>query len=172
MAGVGPDDNYMLFVIMLTLLCTAITAIVYAQRLSHYQILQQTVEAARSLAGRPNTDRDDRERLLVEQTGGRCQSRDEQPGGSPAEWGGYAPAARRAPGQRGTERPGPAGSPAGRRAPLGAAIGRTPAGARQAHAALYEPGSGRGASHRSERNAPRRGGAGRSRIERAHRVSS
>lgn len=49
MAGVGPDDNYMLFVIMLTMLCTAITAIVYAQRLSHYQILQQTVEAAEAL---------------------------------------------------------------------------------------------------------------------------
>ena len=49
MEGLGPDDNYMLFVIMLTLLCTAMTAIIYAQRLSNYQILQQTVEAGEAL---------------------------------------------------------------------------------------------------------------------------
>lgn len=49
MSGLGPDDNYMLFVIMLTMLCTALTVIIYAQRLSNYQILQQTVEAGEAL---------------------------------------------------------------------------------------------------------------------------
>ncbi len=49
MTGLGPDDNYMLFVIMLTLLCTAITAILYAQRKSNHLILHQTVEAAEAL---------------------------------------------------------------------------------------------------------------------------
>lgn len=49
MEGLGPDDNYVLFIVMLTLLCTGITAVVYAQRRSHYQILQQTVEAGDAL---------------------------------------------------------------------------------------------------------------------------
>src|ERR1700736_6499675 len=49
MEGLGPDDNYVLFIVMLTLLCTGITAVVYAQRRSHYEILQQTVEAGDAL---------------------------------------------------------------------------------------------------------------------------
>jgi signal transduction histidine kinase len=49
MEGLGPDDNYLLFIVMLTLLSTGITAVVYAQRHSHYQILQQTVEAGEAL---------------------------------------------------------------------------------------------------------------------------
>jgi two-component system NtrC family sensor kinase len=49
MEGLGPDDNYVLFIVMLTLLCTGITAVVYAQRRSNYQILQQTVEAGDAL---------------------------------------------------------------------------------------------------------------------------
>ena len=49
MEGLGPDDNYVLFIFMLTLLCTGITAVVYAQRRSNYQILQQTVEAGEAL---------------------------------------------------------------------------------------------------------------------------
>ncbi|MDQ6758341.1 MAG: HAMP domain-containing histidine kinase [Acidobacteriota bacterium] len=49
MEGLGPDDNYVLFIIMLTLLCTGITAVVYAQRRSNYEILQQTVEAGEAL---------------------------------------------------------------------------------------------------------------------------
>lgn len=49
MEGLGPDDNYVLFIFMLTLLCTGITAVVYAQRRSNYEILQQTVEAGDAL---------------------------------------------------------------------------------------------------------------------------
>ena len=49
LAGLGPDDNYLLFITMLTLLCTGITAVLYAQRWSNYQILQQTVEASDAL---------------------------------------------------------------------------------------------------------------------------
>ena len=49
LAGLGPDDNYLLFITMLTLLCTAITAVLYNQRWANYQILQQTVEASDAL---------------------------------------------------------------------------------------------------------------------------
>ena len=49
MEGLGPDDNYLLFIVMLTLLCTGITAVLYAQRRSNHQVLQQTVEAAEAL---------------------------------------------------------------------------------------------------------------------------
>ena len=49
MEGLGPDDNYVLFIFMLALLCTGITAVVYAQRRSNYEILQQTVEAGEAL---------------------------------------------------------------------------------------------------------------------------
>jgi signal transduction histidine kinase len=49
MEGLGPDDNYILFIIMLTLLCTAITALLYAQRRSNYLILHQTIEASEAL---------------------------------------------------------------------------------------------------------------------------
>jgi signal transduction histidine kinase len=49
MEGLGPDDNYILFILMLTLLCTAITALLYAQRLSNYRILHQTIEASEAL---------------------------------------------------------------------------------------------------------------------------
>jgi signal transduction histidine kinase len=45
----GPDDNYMLFIVMLTLLCTAVSAVLYAQRQSNYRILLQTVEAGEAL---------------------------------------------------------------------------------------------------------------------------
>ncbi|MBV8818643.1 MAG: hypothetical protein JO022_09830, partial [Acidobacteriaceae bacterium] len=47
--GLGPDENYTLFVIMLAALCTGITAILYQQRVSNYRILQQTIEAAEAL---------------------------------------------------------------------------------------------------------------------------
>lgn len=47
--GLGPDENYMLFVIMLTGLCTAINGVIYAQRVSYHRILQQTVEASEAL---------------------------------------------------------------------------------------------------------------------------
>jgi signal transduction histidine kinase len=49
MEGIGPDDNYILFIVMLTLLCAAITALLYAQRLSNYRILHQTIEAGEAL---------------------------------------------------------------------------------------------------------------------------
>ena len=49
LSGLGPDDNYLLFITMLTLLSTAITAVLYAQRWSNYQILKQTVEASDAL---------------------------------------------------------------------------------------------------------------------------
>jgi signal transduction histidine kinase len=49
MEGLGPDENYSLFVIMLAGLCTGMTAIVYRQRVSHYLVLQQTIEAAEAL---------------------------------------------------------------------------------------------------------------------------
>lgn len=49
MEGLGPDANYLLFIIMLTGLCTGITAVVYNQRRSNYQVLQQTVEAGEAL---------------------------------------------------------------------------------------------------------------------------
>jgi signal transduction histidine kinase len=49
MEGLGPDDNYILFIVMLTLLCVAITALLYAQRRSNYLILHQTIEASEAL---------------------------------------------------------------------------------------------------------------------------
>ena len=52
--GLGPDENYILFIIMLTLLSTGITAALYAQRWSNYQILQQTIEAAEALRNAQN----------------------------------------------------------------------------------------------------------------------
>jgi signal transduction histidine kinase len=53
--GTGPDDNYMLFIFMLTLLCTGLTAVVYRQRVSNFELRQaQTrsmlAENANSLA--------------------------------------------------------------------------------------------------------------------------
>lgn len=61
LSGLGPDENYILFVAMLTLLCTAITAVLYAQRRSHYDILQQTVEASDAL-------RDVQARIMLSET--------------------------------------------------------------------------------------------------------
>src|SRR5262249_38985239 len=49
MPGLARDDTYRLFIVMLTLLSTAITAVLYAQRHSNYQILAQTVEASDAL---------------------------------------------------------------------------------------------------------------------------
>ena len=49
MEGLGPDDNYVVFIVMLTLLCTGITAVLYDQRRLNYQILQQTAEAGDAL---------------------------------------------------------------------------------------------------------------------------
>lgn len=49
MQGLGPDENYLIFVGMLTALSVGITAVLYAQRRSNYDILQQTVEAAEAL---------------------------------------------------------------------------------------------------------------------------
>lgn len=37
-AGTGPDPSYILFLVMLTLLCTAITAIMYQQRRANYEL--------------------------------------------------------------------------------------------------------------------------------------
>jgi signal transduction histidine kinase len=39
-AGTGPDENYLLFIVMLTMLCTAITAIVYRQRRAAFELQQ------------------------------------------------------------------------------------------------------------------------------------
>lgn len=36
--GTGPDDNYMLFIVMLTFLCTGVTAVVYQQRRANYEL--------------------------------------------------------------------------------------------------------------------------------------
>lgn len=47
--GLGPDENYMIFIAMLTMLSVGITAVLYAQRWSNYEILQQTVEAGEAL---------------------------------------------------------------------------------------------------------------------------
>lgn len=47
--GLGPDQNYVIFIVMLTLLSVGITAVLYAQRWSNYEILQQTVEAGEAL---------------------------------------------------------------------------------------------------------------------------
>lgn len=47
--GLGPDDNYMLFILMLTLLSTAITAVVYAQRRDGYEHHRQSMKAADEL---------------------------------------------------------------------------------------------------------------------------
>jgi signal transduction histidine kinase len=37
-AGTGPDDNYVLFIVTLTLLCTGITAVLYHQRRANYEL--------------------------------------------------------------------------------------------------------------------------------------
>ena len=47
--GLGPDQNYMIFIVMLTFLSTGISAVLYAQRWSNYEILQQTIEAGEAL---------------------------------------------------------------------------------------------------------------------------
>ncbi|HZU27144.1 MAG TPA: HAMP domain-containing sensor histidine kinase [Bryobacteraceae bacterium] len=47
--GLGPDDNYMLFILMLTLLSTAITAVVYGQRRAGYEHHRQSLQAAEDL---------------------------------------------------------------------------------------------------------------------------
>lgn len=38
--GTGPDDNYLLFIFMLTLLCTGLTAVVYRQRVANFELRQ------------------------------------------------------------------------------------------------------------------------------------
>jgi signal transduction histidine kinase len=38
--GNGPDDNYILFILMLTLLCTGLTVVVYRQRVSNFELRQ------------------------------------------------------------------------------------------------------------------------------------
>jgi len=47
--GLGPDTNYVIFISMLTLLSVGITSVVYEQRWSNYEVLQQTVEAGEAL---------------------------------------------------------------------------------------------------------------------------
>ena len=47
--GLGPDPNYAIFVVMLTLLSVAMTAVVYEKRWSNYEVLQQTIEAGDAL---------------------------------------------------------------------------------------------------------------------------
>lgn len=47
--GLGPDENYMLFILMLTLLSTALTAVVYHQRFSGYEHNRQSLKAAEDL---------------------------------------------------------------------------------------------------------------------------
>jgi len=49
MEGLGPDDNYMLFILMLTLLSTAITAVVYVQRRASYENNRRSLQAAEDL---------------------------------------------------------------------------------------------------------------------------
>jgi len=49
LAGLGPDPNYLIFIVMLTLLSVGITAVLYRQRWSNYEILQQTIEAGEAL---------------------------------------------------------------------------------------------------------------------------
>ncbi len=49
MAGLGPDPNYLIFIVMLTLLSVGVTAVLYGQRWSNYEILQQTIEAGEAL---------------------------------------------------------------------------------------------------------------------------
>jgi two-component system, NtrC family, sensor kinase len=43
--GTGPAENYVLFIIMLTLLCTAITAVVYHQRRANFDLRQAQARA-------------------------------------------------------------------------------------------------------------------------------
>jgi len=43
--GTGPDDNYMLFIFMLTLLCTGLTAVVYRQRWANFELRQAQARA-------------------------------------------------------------------------------------------------------------------------------
>jgi signal transduction histidine kinase len=47
--GLGPDTNYVIFIIMLTLLSVGLTAILYEQRWRNYEVLQQTIEAGEAL---------------------------------------------------------------------------------------------------------------------------
>lgn len=47
--GLGPDENYMLFILMLTLLSTGMTAVVYAQRRSGYEHHRRSLKAAEDL---------------------------------------------------------------------------------------------------------------------------
>lgn len=47
--GLGPDTNYIVFILMLTLLSVGITAVVYEKRWSTYEVLQQTIEAGEAL---------------------------------------------------------------------------------------------------------------------------
>lgn len=47
--GLGPDSNYLLFILMLSLLSTGITSVVYAQRYASYRNLQEGLAAADNL---------------------------------------------------------------------------------------------------------------------------
>lgn len=47
--GLGPDTNYVIFIIMLTLLSVGITAVLYEQRWANHEVLQQTIEAGEAL---------------------------------------------------------------------------------------------------------------------------
>ena len=47
--GLGPDENYILFILMLTLLGAALTAVVYAQRRSGYEHHRRSLKAADDL---------------------------------------------------------------------------------------------------------------------------
>ena len=47
--GLGPDENYMLFILMLTLLSTALTAVVYGQRRAGYEHHRQSLKASDDL---------------------------------------------------------------------------------------------------------------------------
>jgi signal transduction histidine kinase len=52
--GMGVDQNYVVFIVMLTMLSVGITAVLYGQRWSNYEVLQQTVEAAEALRNAQN----------------------------------------------------------------------------------------------------------------------
>ena len=47
--GLGPDPNYVIFIVMLALLSVGVTAVVYEKRWANYEVLQQTIEAAEAL---------------------------------------------------------------------------------------------------------------------------
>ena len=49
MEGLGPDENYIIFIVMLTLLSIWITTVVYGHRRLNYDVLHQTIEAGEAL---------------------------------------------------------------------------------------------------------------------------